>query len=289
MVKLHKKIAYIGASCGSSAGIIGCENAPDILRATYPAIADKMFGMAYVPSDIVGFDEILEMEYFTNELAELTHNAIKQDFFPIILGGDHSIAIGSWAGIIPQNSPFGIIWIDAHFDMHTPETSPSGNIHGMSVASLLGRGHSALVNTAYNGAKITADNIFYMGIRSYETPEYKTVTQENIKVLYADEVHNMGFKTALNQAISYFNGRNIPYGISFDVDSLDPTHISATGTPVTNGLQLADVCHAFKSCDMQGVQAFEIVEYNPNLEDVNPRDIHIPLAILQCFDGDIVL
>ncbi len=284
MVKLQKPIAYIGASCGSSAGIIGCENAPDILRAKYPAISEKMFGMAYVPSDIVKFDELMELDYFTNELAKLTGDAMQQGKFPIIIGGDHSIAIGSWAGIIPPNTPFGLIWIDAHLDIHTPETSPSQNIHGMSMAILLGRGYPQLVNTVYDGAKITPDNIFYIGTRCYEDAERQAVQRDNIKVFYADEVHKWGFKQCLKQAVSYFNDRNMPYGISFDVDSLDPFYICATGTPVAQGLQLQQVCNAFEDLRMQGLQAFEIVEYNPDLEDIKLRDIHIPLTILSCFD-----
>ncbi len=287
MVNLHKPIAYVGASCGSSAGIIGCENAPDILRAKYAAIADKMFGMAYVPSDIVDFDEIMELQYFTNELAHLTHNASKQGKFPIIIGGDHSIAMGSWAGIIPPNTPFGLIWIDAHFDIHTPKTSPSQNIHGMSVATLLGKGYPELVDTAYKGAKLTADNIFYIGTRCYEQAEQQTVQHHNIKVFYAEQVDELGFEHCLKQAISYFNTRNIPYGISFDVDSLDPFYISATGTPVAKGLKLQQVCDAFYNISMHNLQAFEIVEYNPNLEDGKRTDIHIPLAVLRCFDTDL--
>lgn len=287
MVKISKDIAYIGACCGSSAGIRGCENAPDILRRTNKAIHNKFLGSAYVPSDIIDFDEMMELDIFFNELAELTHDAVSQGRFPITLGGDHGIAIGSWAGVVPQGTDFGLIWIDAHLDLHTYDSSDSKNIHGMPTRTLLGDGISSFVDTHYKGAKIKPKNIAYIGIRSFEKAEQECVDALGLKVYMASEVLQRGFGVCLNEVITDFESRGIPYGMSFDVDSLDPVHIGATGTPVNGGLALDSVIEAFENHDMQGLQAFEIVEYNPSLEDITPMDIHIPFKILKCFDSDI--
>ena len=137
--------------------------------------------------------------------------AIAQNVFPIAIGGDHSMAIGTWSAVVnalDMRQKFGLIWIDAHLDAHTPHTSPSQAYHGMPVASLLGEGPSELASIGGRGQKIAPEHICFVGARSYEEGEHLFLQQRDVKIFYMEELRERGMGAVMNDARSLCNARN---------------------------------------------------------------------------------
>ncbi len=206
--------------------------------------------------------------------------------FPIVLSGDHSSALGSISGIKTAypDKKLGIVWIDAHADIHTPYTSPSGNIHGMPLAAALNDDNSdnkinnvfeetqlfwnQMKNIGIKGAKVKHENIIYFGVRDTEEAEEAAIANNNIKNYTVSEMRYKGFKTCLLEAVHKLNDCDIIY-ISFDVDSMDCDLISkGTGTPVSKGFDQEEVKQIIKSIiKTNKVVCFEVVEINPLLDN----------------------
>ncbi len=208
--------------------------------------------------------------------------------------------MGTWSGVsrylnnsIKSDSAsanaradFGLIWIDAHFDLHNPETSPSKNFHGMSVSTLLGFGERDLVNIAFEGNKIKPENMVFIAIRSFENAELELAKKLGIKVYFAEKTNKVGFHVCINEAIKHFKQKNIMFGISFDMDCIDKDEITATGTPVKGGLSFSNTVEVLKSIDKSNLIAFEIVEYNPKL-DLDFVDLDKVIKIISCIDKNV--
>lgn len=218
-------------------------------------------------------------------LSASVQNNLLKNKFPIILSGDHSSALGSISGIkaaFPQKT-IGIVWIDAHADIHSPYTSPSGNIHGMPLAAALNDDNlefkinniieetsnywNEMKNIGIKGPKVKHDDIIYFGVRDIEEPEQASIEKNNIKNYSVAEMRYRGFKTCLNEAVKKLSNCDLIY-ISFDVDSMDCDLISkGTGTPVSKGfdqLEIVEIVKAF--INTKKVACFEIVEVNPTLD-----------------------
>jgi len=206
--------------------------------------------------------------------------------FPIVLSGDHSSALGTIAGIKKAypNKRLGVVWIDAHADIHSPYTSPSGNIHGMPLAAALNDDNldfkineihedtenywNQLKNLGINGPKVTHNDIVYFGVRDAEEPEEAAMASKDIKNYTVSEMRFRGFDTCLKEAIDRLSECDMIY-ISFDVDSMDCDLISkGTGTPVSKGFdkqEVVDIIKTFVATDK--VMCFEVVEVNPTLDN----------------------
>ena len=184
------------------------------------------------------------------------------------------------ADCIPE---FGLIWIDAHMDAHTHATSHTGNIHGMPVAALLGHGDKGLTDIAFAGAKLKPENIVLIGIRCYEAGEADLLEQLGVKIFKMDEVKQIGFAACMDYALQKFAAQNLDYGISLDLDGLDPKYIAATGTAVADGIDLDDLCNSLKSqIAIDKLIGMEIVEYNPTLDDKNFSELAVVKQIMAC-------
>jgi arginase len=191
-----------------------------------------------------------------------------RDDFAIVLGGDHSISIGTVAAAA-KAGPVGLIWIDAHGDFNTPETSPSGNIHGMPVAALIGEGAQPLVNLGYPGAKVQPAQIVQIGIRSLDALERERLAHSGIDVFTMRHLDELGMATVARQALDRL--RHLPrIHVSLDMDSLDPAEAPGVGTPVPGGLSYREAHLLMEILGDSGrVSSLDIVEINPILDSHN--------------------
>jgi arginase len=212
---------------------------------------------------------------------------IWDDFFPMIIAGDHSTAYGTIAGIKKANPKLrlGVIWIDAHADIHTPFTTPSGNMHGMALAMACGidnleckvndpRGETLdyweeIKNVGIPGPKVYPEDIVYIAVRDLEKPENYLVNKYNINFIETEDIKKQGADVIAAQALQMLDHCDLIY-VSFDVDSLDSRISTGTGTPSPNGLSLeeAKLLNATLA-KSQKVCAWEIVEVNPTLDTEN--------------------
>ncbi|WP_374689670.1 arginase [Promineifilum sp.] len=188
--------------------------------------------------------------------------------FTIFLGGDHSISIGSIAAAA-RPGPVGVIWVDAHGDFNTPATSPSGNIHGMPVAALIGEGPQALVNVGAPGAKLKSSEIVQIGVRDLDAAERERLIRSGIHVFTMRHVDELGMAVIARQALDHL--RHLPrLHVSLDMDSLDPAEAPGVGTPVPGGLTYREAHLLMEILGDSGqVASLDIVEINPILDDMN--------------------
>lgn len=194
--------------------------------------------------------------------------AVEQGFFPLFLGGDHSIAIGSIGGIT-HREPAGVIWVDAHGDFNTPETSPSGNVHGMPLAVLLGFGPAELVNVGRPGAKLDARDVVLVGVRDLDGQERSRLNESGITVYTMRDIDERGMGAIAREALEKLRHRRRIH-LSLDADSLDPLDSPGVGTPVPGGLTYREAQLLMEIlADSQRVASVDIVEINPILDQRN--------------------
>jgi arginase len=188
--------------------------------------------------------------------------------FAIFLGGDHSISVGSVAAAA-ESGPVGLIWIDAHGDFNTPATSPSGNIHGMPVAALVGEGPESLVNLGSPGAKLKPSQIVQIGVRDLDPAERERLVRSGIHVFTMRHVDEMGMAAVARQALDRL--RHLPrLHVSLDMDSLDPAEAPGVGTPVPGGLTYREAHLLMEILGDSGrAGSLDIVEINPILDEMN--------------------
>ncbi len=186
----------------------------------------------------------------------------------LVLGGDHTSAIGTWSGVAHAKRPegqVGLIWIDAHMDSHTPETTESGNLHGMPMACLLGYGERSLTQLCNDVPKLQPENVCLIGIRSYENKEAELLQKLKVKIIYMDEVKQRGMTAVLADAIKTVSAHTVGYGISIDIDSMDPSDAPGTGVTEPEGIFAEDLRKALITCanDPRRI-GFEIAEFDPS-------------------------
>lgn len=221
-------------------------------------------------------------------LSDRVSDSIGKGMYPIVLSGDHSSALGTLSGVktAHQDKTMGVVWIDAHADLHSPYTSPSGNVHGMPLAAGLSIDNKAyqvnevpeetallwnkLKGVGIDEQKLEYSNLVYFGVRDTEDPEDGCMEENNIKNYTVDEVRFRGLEICIKEAVDQLQNCDVIY-ISFDVDSLDCDRISkGTGTPVPRGFDIDEVVAIINSFVRTGKTAcFEVVEVNPTLDDKN--------------------
>jgi arginase len=213
-------------------------------------------------------DEILAV---CRQLARVTQEALQQGHIPLIIGGDHSLAMGSISGVAAhyraQQADIGLIWFDAHGDMNTPATSPSGNIHGMPLAHLLGQGDSALANIHDICPTINADKVALIGIRDIDANERKVLLASGIHSFTMRQIDEMGIHRVIDDAIEIVTDGTAGFHLSFDVDGCDPEVIPGSGTLVPGGVNYREAHLLLESCaDTGKMLAMDVVELNPFLD-----------------------
>jgi len=194
--------------------------------------------------------------------------------FPLVLGGDHSIAAGSVAGIASfarrEKKKVGLLWIDAHGDINTPETSPSGNIHGMPIATLLGYGPPQLTRIGGTAPKVDARNVSLVGIRSLDEGEKSLLKKTRLQVHTMSDIDRHGIHRIMKKALARVTDGTDYLHVSFDLDAVDPTVAPGVGTPVKGGLDYREAHLIMEFLHDSGrMTSLEIVEANPILDHGN--------------------
>lgn len=213
-----------------------------------------------------------------NNLAHIVYSSIKGGSFPLVLGGDHSIGLGSIAGVSRAYNNFAVVWVDAHGDINTFATSESGNVHGMSLAKAMGVGYDDLTDVYFKGKKVENQNVFIVGARDLDPGEYDLIKKENLHVYTTKRIQEKGIEHVVGEVLRDLKERNIDtIHLSFDIDFIDAKFVPGTGTAVANGPSIEDARTVLKMlAETKLVKSMDFVELNPLLDK---NDITADLAI----------
>jgi arginase len=213
--------------------------------------------------------------------------------FPLVLGGDHSISVGTVSGIAAfcrtRRKKLGLLWIDAHGDINTPDTSPSGNIHGMPVASLLGEGPDSLTGIGSDQPKVNARNVALVGIRSLDEGEKVRLKRHGVQVHTMSDIDRSGIHRIMKKALARVTDGTDYVHVSFDLDAVDPTVAPGVGTPVKGGLDYREAHLIMELLHDSGVMtSLELVEVNPILDDRNASGLFAVELVQSAFGKKIL-
>lgn len=213
-----------------------------------------------------------------SNLAQIVYSSLVSESFPLVLGGDHSLALGSISGTSKFCKDLAVIWVDAHGDVNTEDTSPTGNIHGMPLAAAIGIGNYKLTNIFYEGSKVKPENVFIIGARSLDLGEVSLIKNYNINLYSTEDVITKGIHCIINEILNTIKERNIKnLHLSFDIDCLDPLHVPGTGTPVESGMTIEDAKYLLKTIASSTIlKSMDIVELNTAFDN---NDITTDLTI----------
>jgi len=203
------------------------------------------------------------------DLAQQVRDVISSNTLPIILGGDHSLSIGSVAGVA-HNRRIGVIWLDAHGDYNTPETTPSGNIHGMGLAVLTGRGHPTLTGLIGRAPVIRPGDAALVGVRNLDDGERELLRTSGVHVFTMHDIDRRGMAAVMEEAILHVSASTSGFHLSFDLDVLDPHEAPGVGTPVLGGITYREAHLAMELVAASGrLISLDLVEVNPILDTRN--------------------
>ncbi|GAA0313934.1 arginase [Bacillus carboniphilus] len=298
----RKKIGMIGVPMDMGQQRRGVDMGPSAIR--YAGVVERLEELGFDIEDIgdleIGRREktIVERSNLRNlkavlEANELLHEkvseVIKQGMFPLIFGGDHSIAMGTLAGVAEHHKNLGVIWYDAHGDLNTEETSPSGNIHGMPLAVSLGLGHPSLTNIGGYSPKVKPENIVIIGARALDDGEKQLIKEMGIKTYTMHEVDRLGMTKVMEETIAYLKDKTDGVHLSLDLDGLDPDDAPGVGTPVAGGLSYRESHLAMEMlAESNIITSAEFVEVNPILDEKN-RTAQVAVALMGSLFGEKLL
>ena len=282
-----RKIRIIGVPLDLGQARRGVDMGPSALRVA--GLNDRVRELGGVVEDAGNlYVPIREMQAvgsrrakYLNEIAVVSkHHAawvrktLRQGFFPIVLGGDHSIATSTVAGVASyyrrRNKPIGLIWVDAHADMNTPETSPSGNIHGMSLACCLGYGPQELTGLAGFSPSVSPRSTVLVGVRDVDRREKAVVKESGLTVYTMRNIDERGLRKVMEEAIAIADRDTAGFAVTLDMDFVDPTEAPGVGTPVRGGATYREAHLVMEMiADSKRMLSLEIVEINPVIDVSN--------------------
>lgn len=283
MLAQSRGTSLIGAAIGLGAKDNRCEHGPAALTASglvdrlqQQLPASEWVRTLHARSGGRGQDVLPSITSFCGRLADAIRRVVRAENRAWVLGGDHSCAIGTWTGIAAaQDGPLGLIWVDAHMDSHTPETSPSGAVHGMPLACLLGIGAPPLVRLGGYAPKLLPENVCVVGVRSFEPAEANLLQRLGVHVFSMDEIRRRGMTAVLAEAATRVRTHTAAFGITIDLDAIDPNDAPGVGSPEPGGIAgkdlVAAVAQLSRYDELVGV---EIAEFNPD------RDVDGMTAVL---------
>ena len=267
-----RTLQVVGVASGCGARDTGCEAGADVLRAMRltARLRSRGFRARWAPTirpAAAYRDNVLECVRRTClRLARRVERIVRQGDLPIVVGGDHTCAIGTWKGVARANRErgrVGLLWIDAHMDAHTPQTSESGMLHGMPVASLLGYGYSELTAIA-DGATLDPECVCLFGVRSFESGEANLLESLGVRVFFMNEIARRGVAECLREAAALVCCASGGFGITLDLDAIDPSDAPGVGSPAEGGMRAGDLLTALAEHGAHpNLSGIEIVEYNP--------------------------
>lgn len=208
------------------------------------------------------------------DLAEITERTLTDGYFPLVLGGDHSIAVGSCSGVSnffrAQSKRIGYLWLDAHGDMNTPESSPSGNIHGMPLAAIIGYGAPELVEMLGYKPKVEPRNVCLVGARDLDPKERRLIKDSGVHVFTMRDIDERGMRDVMSEALRFVTDDTDGVAVSLDLDFVDPDDAPGVGTPVRGGVTYREAHLAMEMiADSEAMVSLEIVEINPVIDTHN--------------------
>jgi arginase len=235
-------------------------------------------------------DEILSV---CQQLALETLETLEARERPLVIGGDHSIAMGTVSGVSAhfarQKKSIGLLWFDAHGDMNLPQTSPSGNIHGMPLSHLLGYGDADLSSILDAHPAVTAENVVLLGIRDVDRVEREFIRESGITVFTMRDIDELGMSEVCRRALEVVNSGTAGFHVSFDLDGCDPEVIPGTGTTVPGGVSYREAHLLLEECASDGrMTSMEVVELNPFLDQGNVSAERAVLLIQSAFGRNIL-
>ena len=220
-----------------------------------------------------------------NNLAHSVYCSLKAGSFPFVIGGDHSLGLGSVSGASKYFDELGVVWVDAHGDINTHETTHTGNVHGMPLSAAMGFGYDRLVDLYYEGTKVKMENVFIIGARDLDEDELHFIEKTKLNVWTTDYIKAHGVEESLKEVIQKLKSRKLKHlHLSFDIDVLDKALVPGTGTPVDKGLTV-DEAKTILSCILGTnlVKSMDVVELNSML-DVDGLTLKTTLDIIEhCF------
>ena len=217
--------------------------------------------------------------------AELVIKSLENGYTPLALGGDHSIAVGTVSGVSEcyrrQGQKIGLVWMDAHSDINTPESSPSGNVHGMPLAAIMGLGPAELGNIFGYTPKVAPENCVIVGVRDVDSIEKENIRRAGVEVYTMRDIDERGMRTVMEEALRLAGRGTVGYHISLDMDWIDPEDAPGVGTPVRGGATYREAHLAMEIvADHARMLSFEIVEVNPVIDEKNrTADLAVELAL----------
>jgi arginase len=241
----------------------------------------------YTLSDTSINERLIPIQQACEKAYELGEKAIRNGEVPLFLGGDHSASIGTIGGVTHYND-CGLIWVDAHGDFNTPETSSSGNIHGMSLAVLLGNGPDKLVNVGRKGPKISPENVILIGVRDLDSEEKKLLGNSGCTVYTMREIDELGMHVILRKTLAKLDHLNKIH-LSLDMDAVDPQEAPGVGTPSHGGLTYREAQLIMETiCDSGKLQSADVMEVNPILDTQN-RTAQVAVSLMASLFGKSII
>jgi arginase len=276
-------VALIGAPLDLGAGRRGVDMGPSAIR--YAGLAEHLADKLGIVTDDHGnvdapvaeslargddsaryLAKILEL---CDEVAKLVSAATRAGKLPLVLGGDHSVALGSLVGMAAVHGPGGVVWIDAHGDLNTPATSPSGNVHGMVLAAALGLAGDRFRGEGWGLPALEPGRVALVGVRALDEGERELLRDLDVKVLTMSDLDRLGVERAVREALAHVAGPGFVH-VSLDMDAIDPDVAPGVGTPVRGGLSYREAHHALELVAESGLaSSLDVVEVNPVLDREN--------------------
>jgi arginase len=278
-----QQVAVIGAPLDLGQGRRGVDMGPSAIR--YAGLAEHLTAKlgietadlgnvsAPVPESTEEVDEharyLPHILKHCDKVAKLVELTRRSGALPLVLGGDHSVALGTLVGMAAVDGPGGVVWIDAHGDLNTPQSSPSGNVHGMVLAAALGLGGDQFRYDDWTLPAIAPGKLALVGVRSLDQGEREVLRGLEAKVFTMTEVDRMGIESCMREAMAHARGAGFLH-VSLDMDVVDPDHAPGVGTPVRGGLSYREAHLAMETVAESGLaDSLDVVEVNPILDREN--------------------
>lgn len=296
---MSKAIAIIGAPLDLGAGRRGVDMGPSAMRVA--GLGRRLSALGYAVSDLgnisVAQPEAVEdagssdarflpqIAASCESLGVMVMKALADGEAPLVLGGDHSIAVGTVAGVSKffhdAGKKIGVLWMDAHADMNTPQSSPSGNVHGMPLACCTGTGPESLAKMFGFAPKVDAGNVALVGIRDVDLLERGVVRDTGVRAFTMRDIDERGMRAVMDEAIRIVSSGTAGFHFSVDMDFVDPEYAPGVGTPVRGGATYREAHLAMEVvCDSGRMVSMEVVEVNPVIDEVNrTADLAVELIL----------
>jgi arginase len=299
-------VAIIGAPMDLGAGRRGVDMGPSALRLA--GLDERIRSLGYEVEDLgnVEVDQpesspkgpqrarhLPQIAHTCTRLANMVYRATVDDKLPLVLGGDHSVAVGTVSGLSQRyretERKIGLVWIDAHADINTPETSPSGNVHGMPVACIIGIGPEEMTSIYGYSPKVEPRNVALVGLRDVDRTEAPQVKGTGVTAFTMRAIDERGLRAVIEDAIAIASEGTAGFHVSFDMDAVDPDEAPGVGTPVRGGLTYREAHLAMEIiCDSGGARGMEVVEVNPVLDEANRTAVLGVELVLSAFGKRIL-